>query len=179
MTEMTKQAFIERLRIERIKWLALLDEVPPERREEPGVVGQWSVRDLVAHVAVWENWGANVAHSIAEGRAWSREELYGVTIPPEVAALPFDDFNVWLTRQADGRNYVQVTADERAAYWRFVEAFESLNEADLPKPASSFTVLATFTEDTLWDILAAQVYDHYIEHTTSVRAWLDAHATAT
>jgi len=179
MTDMTKQAFIDRLRIERIKWLALLEQVPPERREEPGVVGQWSVRDLVVHVAVWENWGANVAHSITEGRAWSNDELFGVTIPPEVAALDFDSFNVWLTSRSDGRSYAQATTDERAAYWRFAEAFEKLNEADLPKPASTFPVLAAFVDDTLWDVMANQVFGHYNEHAENVRAWPGNHKTRT
>ena len=172
MSDMTKQAFIDRLRIDRVKWLALLEQAPPERREEPDVVGQWSLRDLVVHIAVWENWGANVAHAIAEGRAWSNDELFGVVIPPEVAALDFDTFNVWLTSRHDGRTYAQVTTDERAAYWRFVEAFEQLNEADLPSPASAFPVVASFAGDTLWDLMANQSFAHYNEHAESVRAWL-------
>ena len=179
MTDMTKQAFIDRLRIERVKWLALLDEVPPERRAEPGVVGQWSAHDLVAHLAVWETWGANVAHAIREGRAWSNDELFAITVPADVAALDFDAFNVWLTERYAGRSYAQVCGDERAAYWRFIEAFEQLDAADLPKPSSDFPVIAAFGGDTLWELMANQTFSHYDEHAKNVRAWLAANRAST
>lgn len=179
MTEQTKQTFIERLRIDRVKWLALLDEVDPRWRDIPGVVGQWSVRDLVVHIAVWENWGANIAHSLAEGRVWSSDELYGVAIPPDVAALPFDNFNIWLTNRSEGRTYDQVCADERAAYWRFIEAFERLSEADLSRESSEFPVVESFGRDTIWELMANQTFGHYAEHSDNLRAWLDARIAST
>lgn len=34
--------------------LEALDQVPPDRMEEPGVVGTWSVKDLCGHISTWE-----------------------------------------------------------------------------------------------------------------------------
>lgn len=39
-------------------WQALLDTiaaVPGERMHEPGATGEWSVKDILAHVAVWDD----------------------------------------------------------------------------------------------------------------------------
>jgi uncharacterized damage-inducible protein DinB len=34
--------------------LDLVDKVPPDRREEPGMVGKWSLKDLMGHLAYWD-----------------------------------------------------------------------------------------------------------------------------
>jgi hypothetical protein len=34
--------------------LDLAHKVPVERREEPGVVGHWSLKDVMAHLAYWD-----------------------------------------------------------------------------------------------------------------------------
>lgn len=55
--EKTKAAILERLQTERrrlVNNLAVLATLAPERMEEPGVAGPWSVKDLLAHLAEWE-----------------------------------------------------------------------------------------------------------------------------
>lgn len=172
MTEQTKQAFLARLRDERKRWLALLDEVDRAWVDEPGVVGKWSVRELVAHVAVWETWGANVARSVVDGRDWGNSALFEVTIPPEDAALDYDTLNEWLTDQRAGQSYEQVVADEAQAYQRFVEAFEALDESDLPRPAREFPATVLYVEDTVWSVMKNQSYHHWEEHTEDLEPWL-------
>src|SRR5438105_11459732 len=53
---MNKRQFVDRLRRERSEWNALLAQVSPERKTQPGFVGQWSLKDLVAHVTAYEQW---------------------------------------------------------------------------------------------------------------------------
>jgi hypothetical protein len=36
------------------QWEALLEQIGPERMEQPGVNGQWSLKDLVAHLKGWQ-----------------------------------------------------------------------------------------------------------------------------
>ena len=36
-------------------WVLALEAVDPARRAEPGVCGWWSVKDLMAHIALWES----------------------------------------------------------------------------------------------------------------------------
>lgn len=178
MEPITKRVFLECLRAERIMWLALLDRVEPAWRDEPGVVGKWSVRELVAHVGVWEAWGANVARAVTDGGVWSDEALFGLTIPPQVAALDFDPFNEWLTDQSAAKPYAQVAADEAHAYRTFIAAFEALDEALLSKHSREFSVIERFGDDRLSELLANQTYEHWREHAASVRAWLAVRASS-
>jgi RimJ/RimL family protein N-acetyltransferase len=43
---------------------ALFDDVPPEARERPGAIGEWSVKDVRAHLAAWRA----IEAAAAEGR---------------------------------------------------------------------------------------------------------------
>lgn len=172
MEPISKRAFLERLRTERIEWLALLDRADPAWRDEPGVVGKWSLRELVAHIGVWEAWGANVVRAVTDGGDWTDDALLGLTIPPQVAALDFDPFNEWLTDQHAAQPYAQVAAYEERAYQDFIAAFEALDESWLSKQSREFSIIERFGDDRLSELLANQTYEHWREHAASVRAWL-------
>jgi hypothetical protein len=50
----TKEAIIERLHTERRRLEQKLAGLSPEEMTQPGVVGDWSVKDVLAHLADWE-----------------------------------------------------------------------------------------------------------------------------
>lgn len=50
-----KQTLVNRLNTTRNVLLTLLRNLPPERREVPGACGDWSVKDVVGHLASWED----------------------------------------------------------------------------------------------------------------------------
>jgi len=50
----TKEAIIERLHTERRRLEQNLAGLSPEEMTQPGVVGDWSVKDVLAHLADWE-----------------------------------------------------------------------------------------------------------------------------
>lgn len=49
----TKPQLIERLHHERAAWEALLAEIGKERMLQPGAMGDWTMKDVVAHVTGW------------------------------------------------------------------------------------------------------------------------------
>ena len=53
-TPMTKTRLLDRLRTERAQWEALLTDIDEARMTQPGVEGEWSVKDIVAHVTFYE-----------------------------------------------------------------------------------------------------------------------------
>src|SRR4051794_21881901 len=58
-------------------FLGLLETIPKERLTEPGVIGTWSVKDLVGHVALWdeqvvEDIEAYVARKPPLGNPWRK-----------------------------------------------------------------------------------------------------------
>ena len=50
----TKNALLESIEAERNALEQLLDELTPDQMEESGVVGEWSVKDVIAHLLEWE-----------------------------------------------------------------------------------------------------------------------------
>jgi len=44
------------------EWIGALDQVDGSRREEAGVCGYWSVKDLVAHLPFWERMALDHIH---------------------------------------------------------------------------------------------------------------------
>ena len=38
------------------QWEALLDQIGPARMDQPGVNGDWSMKDIAAHLTGWNRW---------------------------------------------------------------------------------------------------------------------------
>ena len=91
-----QDAILAGYRVSWAAWLATLDEVPhrPEgtrrsrRREEAGGCGEWSVKDLVGHVALWD---ARIAEQIRQVLAnEARQPIDGQTLNEASAAANAD-----------------------------------------------------------------------------------------
>src|SRR5688572_20087050 len=50
---MKKAELLNGLREEYRQWEVLLDEIGPARMDQPGVAGDWSIKDIVAHLTGW------------------------------------------------------------------------------------------------------------------------------
>jgi hypothetical protein len=48
-------------------WTAALDGIPADRAGEPGVCGYFSVKDLIGHIAYWDEQDLVRAHKLASG----------------------------------------------------------------------------------------------------------------
>ncbi len=48
-------------------WIAALNGIPAERTAEPGVCGYFSIKDLVGHIAFWDEQDLARAHKLARG----------------------------------------------------------------------------------------------------------------
>jgi len=77
----TKQQLLEAIDIERTALEGLLAELSPEQMTQPGVVGDWSVKDVLAHLIEWEHmvfrWHSmglqgKIPITPAEGFNWSQ-----------------------------------------------------------------------------------------------------------
>src|SRR5438552_16603438 len=51
-----KAVLIATLSASRAELESVLSQVPPERMTEPGACGSWSVKDVLAHLAVENDW---------------------------------------------------------------------------------------------------------------------------
>lgn len=117
---------------------------------EPGVTGDWSVRDILAHVTTWEEEALKYLPLIIDG---GRPPRYSVTYGG------IDAFNAKMTAQARSLplSEVQRLLDETHA--RLVDYVRSA-------PDEQFTRETPARRRLRWD-----TYSHYPIHTGAISAW--------
>lgn len=156
-TRMDKAIFLETLRTKRVEWEALLDEVGEERMTQPGVEGEWSIKDIIAHVA------------------WSEREMVGVfatraLVGSDLWSLSTDERNAVVFEQNRHRSLQDVLAEEQQVYAQLLEGAQTLSDEDLNDPQRFKEMLPAWIP---WQIFAGNSFKHYDEHIRSIRVWLD------
>lgn len=147
---------LEELDAAREDFLAALEEVDADLVTVPGVVGDWSVRDVVVHVAAWADHASRALDLAAEGRG---------------AAFDYD------TAQTDAMNE-RILADGRSvspadALTREDVAFTAFRDR-LARLDPELLQLRMGNDDTVEEVIRYDGPDHYAEHTGHLRAWFAA-----
>ena len=65
---MDSLGLIAELQEERARFFATLSAVRPESMTTPGLVGEWSARELIAHLGYWAGHATELIHSVEQGR---------------------------------------------------------------------------------------------------------------
>ncbi len=157
---MDKATFIETLHTGRAEWEALLAEVGEARMLQPGAAGEWSVKDVIAHVM------------------WSEREMVGVMqahalVGSDLWDLPEDERNAVVFAEQRDQPLHDVLTEEQQVYAQFLEAVQALSDEDFTDPHR----FREMPEQWLpWQILAGCSFAHYRQHTPSIRAWLSSMA---
>jgi hypothetical protein len=101
---MQKSELVSWLQGENRQWEALLERIGPARMEQPGVNGDWFMKDLAAHLTGWNRW---LAARMQAARRGEPEPP-----PPWLAQLQAeDDINAWIDASYRGWS-VQDVLDE-------------------------------------------------------------------
>jgi len=153
---MTKQELIEKIERSHFEWEALISQIDPDRLGEPGVTGDWSVKDLIAHVATWQQ------------RVLDRMDADKTGQPVEFTGWDVNDVNERLYERYRVRSADDILAYGRDTYAHFMERIRSLSEEQIFKSGHfSFT-----KENVLYDWIAGDTFEHYDEHSATIREWL-------
>jgi uncharacterized protein (TIGR03083 family) len=161
---MTKARLLAELRAARSEWDALMAAVPEERMTEPGAAGDWSVKDVIAHLTSYDRW------FVRASEAHFRSEL-----PPldGTEGMSFEERNQFLYRQAQQRPLAEVLAESHEVFQRLLEVVEAHTEEFLTQPQQFEGVPEPIL---VWKILQGDGYAHYRDHMPSIRAWLEQSA---
>jgi hypothetical protein len=142
------------------EFLVMLDRVPLERMEEPGLDGGWSVKDLLAHITFWE-W-----HTLTGIQAGLRGER------PDWPHGSADTLNARVYERSHDRPLADVRADFDRTHQAFMDQIAALDEADLiEKGRFAWTGNQPVR---LW--VYQDGYGHYAVHIRQLQAWLDGPA---
>ncbi|HKZ85414.1 MAG TPA: maleylpyruvate isomerase N-terminal domain-containing protein [Anaerolineae bacterium] len=151
-----KSQLLDTMRRARAGWDALLASVDEARMTQPGVCGEWSVKDLIAHVA----WFEREVVDLLQARALLGSDLW---------ALPPDERNVAIFERNRHRSLNDVRAEAQQVFDTLWQLMESLAEEDLIDPNR----FAGMPPD--WQpakLIAENSCEHYPQHIPQIQAWL-------
>lgn len=162
----SKSELLRTLQTERTAWEALLAEVPEERMTEPGAADTWSVKDVLAHVAVYERWTAEQLDAMMRGES----EMYTAPdTPPEANTDDMDRRNAVYYEVWRDRSLADVRRESEEAFALLRAAIERAPE-DLLNESERFAWLGG---SPVWQMIPGNAYEHYRDHMPSIHAWLD------
>jgi len=156
---MTGTRLAEILRDERAQWNALLDQVGLDRMEIPGVEGEWSAKELVAHLTWYERAVVEGAQQLLRTGTFTRPRPEGVGL---------DEMNAKIAEDGRAMSASDVLADADAVFDQLLAVVASCPEDILNDPRR----LGLPDDTPPWMRVANNSYAHYREHEPALRAWL-------
>ena len=150
---MDKREFIDRVKSERELWNELLSQVPDDQMLTPGVEGDWSVKDVLAHVM----WYEREMIGVLKARALVGSDLW---------ALPLDERNAAVHGEVSGMSLEEVRAEAACVFPTLVEQLELLPEEALHDAAHFADMPAEWAPSV---VIGSNTFSHYPQHTESIR----------
>lgn len=132
--------------------------------EIPGVEGNWSVKELVAHLTWYEQAIVDGAQQVVSTGKFTRRRPHGLTM---------DEWNDQLATQARAGTASDVLAEADAVFQRLLAVVISCPDDLLNDPH----VLGLPDDMVPWMGIANNSYAHYRQHEPGLQAWLE-HNTA-
>jgi hypothetical protein len=152
----SKEELREQIRTERGLLEGTLAQLTHEQMLLPGVDGNWSVKDALAHISTWERWMLTWTNSLLQG------------IRPETPE-PWDieQMNAETYNRVKEFPLAEVLEEFRQSYWDSLSLFEGLSEEQLETIYTD-----TWPMGPLWTGIAANMNWHYKEHRSDILEWL-------
>jgi len=170
---MNKKLFISRLLRERDKFEILINGVGYSRRMTlKGVVGKWSVKDMLAHILAYEQFMADRMEEILHSEAYipSRTQTALDAFLDEFGYPDFgspmldeDAPNTWVVEKYKNVSLEDVIAQELHAFVSIVSSLERMTEDIIQ-------------QHNIYERIANATYKHYREHIRDIKRWLAVNA---
>ncbi len=138
----------------------LLSHLSVAQMNQPGAVGVWSVKDVLAHIAFWERYALRLLHAAARGKT-----------PDMEADDATETRNASVVAQYYLRSLSAVLADWHDARQELIEQLAATSDEDLNDPGRYHWTRGV----PLWRRVAENSYEHVQEHIEQIRSWIAQH----
>jgi hypothetical protein len=164
---MDKQTLLAQLRAERERLDAVLATMASERLLEPGAAGEWSVKDVIAHLTVYERWLTGWLQAARRGQ---------LPAPSPVEDPEVDVRNRLFHALAAERPLDEVRAEARVVFEALLAEVAAVSEADLDDPERTAWCVLPFWKDrrALWQAILNDTAEHYQQHLPDLETWAQA-----
>jgi hypothetical protein len=157
---MTREDLLRELSDARAELLRAVEGVEPGSHTTPGIVGEWSVRELLAHLGYWAGHAVEAIHAAEDGRPGEHG----------LEDLPTEEVNATVARVARETDIIVVRKREAASFETLTSWLARMDASLLDvELGNGATVEQEIREDAV---------DHYREHAAGLRAVLEARSNA-
>ena len=158
--ESRRRALIERIGEIRGRWHQLVADVGVDHAELPGAMGDWTFKDVAAHLSAWRRRTIDRLDAAGRGEAPPPSPW-----PAELDGVEDEPINAWIHDQTKDRPLSEVLADADAIYDAFIAAILALPLKDATDP-ERFDWLEGVA------LVDSDFGGHLAEHEPDVRRWL-------
>jgi len=153
---LSKAELLAQIREERQQLDALLAGLGPEQFLEPGACGEWSIKDILAHISAWEQ------RMIRWTEMHRKGQLPDVPLPWDV-----DRMNAETYARLKDKPLRAVQKEFHQSYRAALDLVNRLSEAELKTVYEK-----TWPMGPLWSGVAENTAWHYREHREGLQEWL-------
>ncbi len=154
---MTKEELLQRLEADWARLQKSLDGLTEEQMHTPGVVGEWSIKDILAHITAWQTRLITAMFKAEKGFAPEATDG-GKTV---------DQLNAQWYREMKDRPFEQVWDDLEMSYDQILRRVGNFSEKDLFNPKR----FKWMKGEPFERYIAGDSYEHYAEHAEQIEAW--------
>ena len=153
---LNKAAFLEAARSARQVWNELLSGIDTEDMNQGGAVGEWSVKDTIAHIS----WFEREMAELLETKTLVGSDLWN---------LPTDERNKAIYQQYCEQPQDKTLSESKTSFERLISAIEALEDDELSDPSGYKNMPPDWVPS---QIIAQNSYEHYQHHSTDIREWM-------
>ena len=148
------------LKESREKLREMIEEIPLKEMETPGVIDNWSVKDILVHLTRWEAELVKLLWQVEQGSTPTTTHIG----PDSV-----DEINERWFKASKARQLQIVMQDFLGVRDQTIRRVESLSD-DILNDSSAFLWL---DGQPLWQWIADDSFEHEAEHEAQIRAWYE------
>ena len=153
---MNKQDILDELIEARQELMAAIEGLTPDQMLEPGAVGTWSIKDVLAHLTAWESEAVTALNQVQNNRV------------PGIVAI--DDIDEWNDEQHQASFYRPLDAvleDLEGVHRMLLRMVEDFDEQTL----TDNTRVAWMEGEPLAYLIEENAYLHEREHAEDIGDW--------
>lgn len=154
---MTKDELIAAIESEWEKLQAAVDDLSDEQMTRQPVTGKWTVKDLLAHIAVWESRLITDLYKVERG----------VAVDLNLTPAQVDTQNEQYYREQKDRSLERVLEDLHGAHLALLNRLEAMPEKTLTDPKR----FKFMKGEPLSRMVAEDSLEHYREHRAEIAQW--------
>lgn len=155
---MTQDEILDALEDERENLLDAIDGLSDEQLTEPGVAEDWSIKDILHHLAMWEAEMVKLLWQAAQGEQPTTIHFRNQDI---------DTINAGWHAAGKDRPLDLVMGDFSGARKQTARRLDVFRDADLNDPQRYPWLRGA----PLWSWIAEDSFKHEAEHTEQIKAW--------